>query len=63
MLNLMGPNSIPIKLFKILDPQISLDLSTQINEPFETGALAHKFKIAKVIPVFKNYLSTMKSNY
>ena len=49
MLSLMGPNSIPIKLFKILDPQISLGLSTQINE---TGALAHKFKIAKEIPVF-----------
>ena len=35
-----GPNSIPIKLLKILDPHISLTLSILINESFETGILS-----------------------
>ena len=58
-----GPNSIPIKLMKILDPHISIDLSSLINESFETGIFPNKLKIAKVIPVFKKGLITKKSNY
>ena len=58
-----GPNSIPIKLLKILDPHISADLSILINESFETGIFPDKLKIAKVVPVFKKGLTTKKSNY
>ena len=59
----VGPNSIPIKLLKILDPYISVNLSNLINESFETGIFPDKLKIAKVIPVFKKGLTTKKSNY
>ena len=58
-----GPNSIPIKLLKILDPLISIALSVLINESFETGIFPDNLKIAKVIPVFKKGLTTKKSNY
>ena len=58
-----GPNSIPIKLLKILDSLISVNLSTLISESFETGIFPDKLKIAEVIPVFKKGLATKKSNY
>ena len=37
-----GPNSIPIKLLKILDSLFSVYLSTLINESFETGIFPDK---------------------
>ena len=58
-----GPNRIPIKLLKVLDPYISVTLSSLINESFETSTFPDTLKIAKVIPVFKNGLSTKTSNY
>ena len=58
-----GPNSIPIKLMKILDPHTSIDLSILINESFETGIFPNKLKIAKVVPVFRKSLTTKRSNY
>ena len=58
-----GPNSIPIKLLKVLEPHISLTLSSLINESFETSTFPDTLKIAKVIPVFKKGLSTKTSNY
>ena len=58
-----GPNSIPIKLLKVLDLPISNDLSILINESFETGIFPEKLKIAKVIPIFKKGLASRKSNY
>ena len=59
----VGPNSIPIKLLKILDPYIYVNLSNLINESFETGIFQDKLKIAKVIPVFKKGLTIKTSNY
>ena len=56
-----GPNSIPIKLLKILESHISVHLSCLINESFARGIFPDKLKIAKVIPVFKKGLT--KSNY
>ena len=47
----------------MLDPLISVDISTQLNESFKTGIFPAKLKIAKVIPVFKTGLTTKKSNY
>ena len=58
-----GPNSIPIKLLKVLDLPISNDLSILINESFETGIFPEKLKIAKVISIFKKGLASRKSNY
>ncbi len=58
-----GPNSIPIKLLKVLEPNISVTLSSLINESFETSTFPATLKIAKVIPVFKKGLATKTSNY
>ena len=58
-----GPNSIPVKLIKILDPSICTDLAALVNESFMTGIFPDKLKTAKVIPVFKKGLPTNKSNY
>ena len=58
-----GPNSIPVKLLKILDLPISKDLAVLINESFLTGTFPEKLKIAKVIPIFKKGLATSKSNH
>ena len=44
-----GPNSIPVKLLKLLDLSISKDLPFLINESFLTGTFPDKLKIAKVI--------------
>ena len=57
------PNSIPVKLIKILHPAISTDLAVLANASFSTGTLRDKLKIEKVIPVFKKRLPTNKSNY
>ena len=57
-----GPNSIPIKLLKILEPHISVDVAILINESFETGIFPDKLNIAKVIPVFKKGLTSKNSN-
>ena len=58
-----GPNSIPIKLLKLLDPLISVNLSFLINESFQTSTFPERLKIAKVIPVFKKGLTSKLSNY
>ena len=58
-----GPNSIPVKLLKILDTPISNDLTLLFNESFVSGIFPNNLKIAKVIPIFKKGLATLKSNY
>ena len=58
-----GPNSIPVKLLKILEEPISNDLSVLINESFVSGIFPDNLKIAKVVPIFKKGLTTLKSNY
>ena len=58
-----GPNSIPMKLLKILLLKISANLSTLINYSFESGIFPNNLKIAEVIPIFKNGLTTRTSNY
>ena len=58
-----GPSSIPIKLLKILEPHISVDVTILINESFESGIFPDKLKIAKVIPVFKKRLTSKNPNY
>ena len=58
-----GPNSIPVKLLKILDPHISAQLSLIFNESFQYGIFPVKLKIAKVIPIFKKGDASKNSNY
>ena len=58
-----GPNSIPVKLLKILHALISRDLAFLINESFATGTFPENLKVAKVVPIFKKGLATMTSNY
>ena len=58
-----GPNSIPVKLLKVLNYSISSDLSALINESFTTGIFPENLKIAKVIPIFKKGLKTKTCNY
>lgn len=59
-----GPNSIPIKILKLLQDKISKPLSSLINRSFMTGVFPNVLKISKVIPVFKNKGSPLEvSNY
>ncbi len=58
-----GPNSIPIKILKILYPLISAPLSQIINHSFECGIFPEQMKLAKVIPLFKKGCVVTASNY
>uniref|UniRef100_A0A7M5VBW5 Reverse transcriptase domain-containing protein n=1 Tax=Clytia hemisphaerica TaxID=252671 RepID=A0A7M5VBW5_9CNID len=59
-----GPNSIPIKILKILQDKISKPLSILINRSYHAGVFPEVLKISKVIPVFKNKGSPLDvSNY
>ena len=58
-----GPNSIQIKLLKILDPCISPHLSLIINKSFEEGTFPDNLRIAMVIPIFKKGDAGKNSNY
>ncbi len=59
----VGPNSIPIKLLKILSPHISSPLYQIINESFSSGIFPEKLQHAKVIPLFKKGCPMTVSNY
>ena len=59
----IGPNSIPIKLLKILSPHISSPLSQIINDSFSSGIFPEKLQHAKVIPLFKKGCPMTVSNY
>ena len=58
-----GPNSILVKLLKILDRYISAHLSILIKESLGSGIFLNKLKIARVIPIFKKRLTKKMSNY
>ena len=49
-----GPNSIPVRILKLLKHDISIPLSILINRSFETGVFPSTLKVSKVIPVYKN---------
>ena len=59
----LGPNSIPMRILKILSPLIFTPLSHIINESFQSGIFPEKMKLAKVIPLFKKGCSLTVSNY
>ena len=51
-----GPNSIPVKILKLLKNDISQQLSDIFNMSFLTGQFPSVLKIAKVIPIHKKNL-------
>ena len=59
-----GPNSIPVKILKLINQNISAPISTLINSSFASGIFPSVLKISKVVPVFKNKGSHLEvSNY
>ena len=51
----VGPSSIPVSILKILKHALSLNPYTEIifNASFLTGIVPERFKLTRVIPVFK----------
>jgi len=59
-----GPNSIPVRILKLLKHDISNPITTLINKSFEEGIFPSALKVSKVVPVFKNKGSPLEvSNY
>ena len=60
-----GPYSVPVKLLKVLNPQISELLAQIFNESLSVhvGIFPDKLKYAKVIPIHKKESPTDPSNY
>ena len=59
----VGPNSIPIKLLKIIGYSVSPLLALLVNQSFQSGIFPDKLKIAKVISLFKKGNPELPSNY
>lgn len=59
----VGPFSIPIDILKILKGELSGPLQTIFNTSFLTGIVPEKFKMARVIPIFKKGSQTSLNNY
>ena len=57
------PNSIPVKVLKLLKKGISPQLSYIFNMPFSTGQFLSVLKIAKVIPIHKKQSRVDYKNY
>ena len=58
-----GPNSIPVKILKLLKNDISQQLSDIFNMSFSTGQFPSVLKIAKVIPIHKKQSRVDYTNY
>ena len=58
-----GPNSISVRILKLINHNISIPISQLINQSFETGVFPSVLKISKVIPVFKKGSPLEVSNY
>jgi hypothetical protein len=59
----VGPNSIPIKVLKLLQHVLSKPLEILFNASFATGIAPQSFKIARIIPVFKKGDYRSLNNY
>ena len=59
----VGPNSIPIKLLKIIGCSVSPLLALLVNQSFQSGIFPDKLKIAKVISIFKKGNPELPSNH
>jgi hypothetical protein len=58
-----GHYSIPIILLQLVRYCLSKPLEILFNYSFETGVVTDMFKIARVIPIFKNGKKSCTSNY
>ena len=58
-----GPNSIPVKILKLLKNDISQQLSDIFNMSFSTGQFPSVLKIGKVIPIHKKQSRVDYTNY
>ena len=58
-----GPNSIPLKILKLTQNEISQHLAHIFNLSFMTGVFPDSLKIAKVIPIHKKDSKLVVSNY
>ena len=58
-----GPNSIPVKILKLLKNDISQQLSDIFNMSFLTGQFPSVLKIAEVIPMHKKQSKVDYANY
>ena len=58
-----GPYSFPAAIIKILKLVIAKPLETIFNFSFQSGVVPSKFKVARVIPVFKSGSKLLRSYY
>ena len=56
------PNGVPIKLLKILVPEISCSLAIMITQSFSKGIFPSNLKLVKVIAICKG-VPELSSNY
>ncbi len=59
----VGPNSIPIKLLKVIGTFVSPRLALLVNQSFQFCIFPDKLKVAKVITLFKKGNPDLPSNY
>ena len=59
----MGPNSIPLKLLKLIPDLIIIPLCRLINKSFSSGKFPDLLKIVKVIPIHKGGSTQDMNNY
>ena len=58
-----GPNSIPIKILKLLNKDISDQLEILFNQSFSCGIFPSILKTSKIIPIYKKGSKLECSNY
>ena len=58
-----GPNSIPIKILKLLNKDISDQLAILFNQSFSFGVFPSILKASKFVPIYKNVSKVGCSNY
>ena len=58
-----GPSSIPVRILKLVQTQISKPLAMLINLSFTLGSFPSSLKIAKVIPILKKGSPCECNNY
>lgn len=58
-----GPNSVPIKILKLICAEISYPLTELVNLSFSTGQFPSALKLSRVVPVFKKGSPLETSNY
>ena len=58
-----GPNSIPIKILKLLNKDISDQLAILFTQSFSSGIFPSILKTSKIIPIYKKGSKLEYSNY